>query len=67
MQPRRTDWVKRIWPFGELLPEKPTWMEQQDYEERTSVGFHLERLTKGIGDLMPREFGVASRQQAEEP
>jgi hypothetical protein len=32
--------------FGELLPQKPGWLEQQDYEERTAVGFQLERLTK---------------------
>jgi hypothetical protein len=39
--------------FGELLPEKPGWVEQVEYEERTSVGFHLERLTKKVGALMP--------------
>lgn len=39
--------------FGELLPEKPGWMEQAEYEERTSVGFNLERLTKSVGNLMP--------------
>ena len=48
--------------FGELLPEKPEWMEQQEYEERTSVGFHLERLTKRVGELMPAEFVVAARE-----
>jgi hypothetical protein len=31
--------------FSELLPEKPGWLEQEEYEERTSVGFHLERLS----------------------
>ena len=25
--------------FGELLPSKPRWMEQEEYEERTAVGF----------------------------
>jgi hypothetical protein len=39
--------------FGELLPEKPGWLEQEEYEERTSVGFHLERLTKRLGELRP--------------
>ena len=48
--------------FGELLPEKPGWIEQQEYEERTSVGFHLERLTKNVGGLVPREFACAARQ-----
>lgn len=32
--------------FGELLPAKPGWLEQEDYEERTAVGFQLERLVK---------------------
>jgi hypothetical protein len=34
--------------FGELLPEKPAWLEQEEYEERTSVGFHPERLSKKL-------------------
>jgi hypothetical protein len=44
--------------FGELLPEKPGWLEQEEYEERTGVAFHLERLTKRIGEVLPREFAV---------
>ena len=24
--------------FGELLPDKPRWLEQEEYEERTSLG-----------------------------
>jgi len=28
--------------FPELLPEKPWWIEQEEYEERTSIEFHLE-------------------------
>jgi hypothetical protein len=39
--------VFRICHFGELLPEKPGWLEEEEYEERTGVGFHLERLTRG--------------------
>ena len=35
--------------FGELLPSKPGWLEQDEYEERTAVGFHLGRLTKQLG------------------
>jgi hypothetical protein len=42
--------------FGELLPEKPGWLEQEEYEERTGVAFHLERLTKRIGEVLPRKF-----------
>lgn len=32
--------------FGELLPEKPGWLEQDEYEQRTAVGFHLGRIAK---------------------
>lgn len=34
--------------FGELLPPRPGWLEQDEYEERTRVGFQMERLVKGI-------------------
>ena len=47
--------------FGELLPEKPGWLEQEEYEERTSVGFHLERLSKRVGEVLPRELAIAAR------
>jgi hypothetical protein len=42
--------------FGELLPEKPGSVEQVDYEERTRIGFQLERLTKRLGELTPMRF-----------
>lgn len=42
--------------FAELLPEKPWWIEQEEYEDRTSVGFHLGRLAKKVGAAMPSEF-----------
>jgi hypothetical protein len=48
--------------FGELLPEKPGWLEQEEYEKRTSVGFHLERLSKKVGEVLPRELAVAAQQ-----
>jgi hypothetical protein len=48
--------------FTELLPDKPGWLEQDEYEERTSVGFHLGRLAKTIGRLTPEAFSVAARQ-----
>ena len=48
--------------FGELLPEKPGWIEQEEYEERTSVGFHLERLRRRAGTLLPSEFSFGARQ-----
>jgi hypothetical protein len=47
--------------FGELLPDKPGWLEQEEYEERTSVGFHLGRIAKRIGDVMPRELAIIAR------
>ena len=37
--------------FGELLPSKPPWIEQEEYEERTAVGVQLEQLAKRVGDL----------------
>jgi hypothetical protein len=37
--------------FGELLPSKPGSVEQEEYQERTAVGFQLERLTKRLGEL----------------
>jgi hypothetical protein len=39
--------------LGELLPQKPEWMEQDEYERETSVGFNFERLTKEIGRGVP--------------
>ena len=42
--------------WGELLPEKPGWMEQQEFEERTAVGFQLERIAKEMGRRMPMEL-----------
>ena len=46
--------------FGELLPAKPGWLEQEEYEERTSVGFQLERLTKRMGERTPLEMALAA-------
>jgi len=34
--------------FAELLPQKPDWLEQQEYEESTQVGFSLERIAKRV-------------------
>jgi hypothetical protein len=47
--------------FGELLPEKPGWLEEEEYEERTSVGFHLERLAKNVAGVLPAELAVTAR------
>jgi len=34
--------------FAELLPPKPGNLEQEEYEERTAVGFQLGRLAKRV-------------------
>ena len=34
--------------FGEILPEKPGWMKQDEFEERSRVGFSRERIAKKI-------------------
>ncbi len=46
--------------FAELLPAKPGWLEQDEYEERNRVGFQLERLTKEVGALTPSVFALTS-------
>ena len=51
--------------FGELLPDKPGWLEQQEYEERTAIGFQLERLTKTAGELTSAHFALASRSSSD--
>jgi hypothetical protein len=38
--------------YGELGPEKPGWMEQDEYEQRTRIGFNLERLVKSVDSLV---------------
>ena len=35
--------------FGEILPEKPGMVEQEEYEREQRVGFSLERIAKEIG------------------
>jgi hypothetical protein len=46
--------------FGELLPEKPGWLEQEEYEERNRLGFHLERIAKRVDEALPRHFPIAA-------
>jgi hypothetical protein len=50
--------------FGELLPQKPKWVEQDEYEERTRVGFGLERLVKSIDSFGSRTAAFASRTES---
>jgi hypothetical protein len=44
--------------FGELLPEKPGWLEQEEYEERTAVASNLDRLRRDLrgADFCHAEF-----------
>ena len=36
---------------GELLPARPEWLAQDDYEERTRIAFALERMVKSVDRL----------------
>lgn len=47
--------------FGELLAEKPGWMQQDEYERETGVPFNLERLTKEVRGLSLCGYALASR------
>lgn len=37
--------------FGELLPDKPDWMEQEEFENEASTRFGFEQLTKEVRNL----------------
>jgi hypothetical protein len=50
--------------FGEILPEAPGVVQQQEYERETGVAFNLERLTKEIAGLTSMAYGLASRAEA---
>ena len=52
--------------FGELLPAKPGWVEQEEYEERNRIGFGLERLTKTAGEMTAAQFTFAGRARVDE-
>jgi len=52
--------------FGELLPDKPGWLDQEEYEERTKVGFQLERLTKTAAEMTAAHFAFAARSNLDE-
>ena len=52
--------------FGELLPDKPGWLNQEEYEERTRVGFQLERLSKVTGEMTMAHFAMAARSGMDE-
>ena len=52
--------------FGELLPGKPGWLDQEEYEERTRIGFQLERLTKAAAEMTTAHFALAERSGVDE-
>ena len=37
------------------------WLEQEEYEQRTSIGFQLERLAKTAAEMSSAQFGRAAR------
>jgi hypothetical protein len=38
--------------YGELLSAKPGWLEQDEYEARTRIGFSLERLVRSVDSVV---------------
>lgn len=59
--------------FGELLPRAPEWLIQDEYEERTRIGFALERITKavegagGVSHRLPADSHTSEGDLAPEP
>ena len=53
--------------FGELMPPKPASVEQVEYEERTPYRFHLEQLTKCVGELASTRVRCGRDEQLESP
>ena len=49
--------------FGELLPEKPGMVEQDDFEDEHRIGFSLERIAKEIGRSSCDAFALADLQR----
>jgi hypothetical protein len=50
---------------GDLLPEKPGWLEQDEYEERTRIGFNLERLVKSVSSLTGLAYALRCRAESD--
>jgi hypothetical protein len=48
--------------FGEILPEKPGIVAQDDYEREHRIGFSLERIAREIGRSRSDPFGLAEMQ-----
>jgi hypothetical protein len=47
--------------FGELLPEKPGCVEQEEFERETGPQFAIERLAREVRKLTFGDYAVASR------
>jgi hypothetical protein len=47
--------------FGEILPEKPGCVEQEEFERETRADFIMERLAREMGSLSSAGFALASR------
>ena len=45
--------------FGEILPQKPGSVEQEEFERDNSIGFSMERIAKGIGGSRSGAFAIA--------
>lgn len=57
--------------FGEILPEKPGIVEQDEFERENRVGFSMERIAKEIGSSGGGAYAVAEapamQREQEEP
>jgi len=53
--------------FGEILPEKPGLVAQNDYEREHRIGFSLERLAKEIGRSRRDPFNLGDLQRLATP
>ena len=57
--------VEKDLEFGEMLPEKPGWMKQHEYEKETGIAFNLERLVKEVRRLDSGRYLPASHNPEE--
>lgn len=51
--------------FGEILPEKPGIVEQDEFERDNRVGFSMERIAKEIGGSSGGAYAIAEALQQE--
>ena len=45
--------------FGEILPQKPGIVEQDEFERENSIGFSMERIAKEIGGSSGGAYAIA--------